>query len=313
MPNGSILLGRIKIPVRKRGQGVGHQIINDLKKYADTNQLKIFLTPSDTLGGDLDLLRTFYSSLGFTKSDDVDYELMYQPKITEQIKQMLREINTFPPKPRVYEHLIDRTIESWSYDNTILCTKPKKHKWVVGDVRFSMKDGSKIVIQSKDRLHTIIHYSSDIRKMINGEILLNDYKCKIARIDYGDDFGLMAKSHIDEGVNHNRYVYHKSNTKHRDRINKNGIVPYRGDQWMSDTAIEGNAVFATNSNNPKKWFDSTWDDDVWQIDTTKIPYIEWFVDPNFTWEKGNKHIYTKQPIPRNAIKLFKIGTGKDLL
>lgn len=198
MPNGSILLGRIKIPVRKRGQGIGHQIINDLKKYADTNQIKIFLTPSDTLGGDLDRLRTFYSSLGFTKSDDGDYELMYQPKITEQIKQMLREINTTSYQPREYEHLIGKTIESWVYESTVYCTKPKKRKWVVGDVRLFVKDPARIIIQSEDRLHTLIQYIPDIHDLINGEIITNIYGCKIARIDYGDDFGLMAKSHIDE-------------------------------------------------------------------------------------------------------------------
>ncbi len=111
----------------------------------------------------------------------------------------------------------------------------------------------------------------------------------------------------------NKYVYHTSAPINRDRIEKNGITPHRGDQWLSDTKIEGNAVFATNSDNPKDWFDSTYDDDVWRIDTTKISNAKWFMDPNFSWDKKYKHIYTKSAIPRNAIELIKNGTGKDLL
>jgi len=110
----------------------------------------------------------------------------------------------------------------------------------------------------------------------------------------------------------NKFIYHISNPRNRKLINKKGILPFRGDQWLSNTKIEGNAVFATNSDNPKDWFDSTYDDDVWKIDTTKIADIKWFMDPNFSWDKKNKHMYTKQLIPRSAIELIKKGTGKSL-
>ena len=116
-----------------------------------------------------------------------------------------------------------------------------------------------------------------------------------------------------EPVNVNRFVYHLASDKLRERINNDGIVAYRGFQWLSDTKIEGNAVFATNSDDPKDWFESTWDDDVWKIDTTKISEIIWYDDPNFSWGKENKHIYTKSSIPRMAIELIKEGTGEDLL
>ncbi len=109
-----------------------------------------------------------------------------------------------------------------------------------------------------------------------------------------------------------RFIYHKAHPKHRTRILSNGLQPYRGVQWPSNTDIEGDAVFATNSADEKDWFDSTWDDDVWQIDTSKIPNIKWFQDPNFKWGKF-KHIYTSDTIPSEAIKLFREGTGKDML
>src|SRR3972149_1458985 len=107
----------------------------------------------------------------------------------------------------------------------------------------------------------------------------------------------------------NHYVYHTSNIINRNRIEKNGIIPYRGAQWMEDTEIKGNAVFATNSDNKEDWFHSTFDDVICKKEIEKIIYINWSDDPNFSWDKNNKHIYTKQPIPKNAIKLVKIGTG----
>lgn len=126
------------------------------------------------------------------------------------------------------------------------------------------------------------------------------------------------KNNIQEDVEKfiekiNPYVYHTAHPKLRKRIEEKGIEAFRGVQWMSDTPIKGKAVFATNSDNPQDWFDSTYDDDVWRIDTTKIPDVKWFDDPNFSWDKKYKHIVTKNSIPRSAIKLIKKGTGADLL
>lgn len=114
----------------------------------------------------------------------------------------------------------------------------------------------------------------------------------------------------DSEVKLNRYVYHASNVSNRDRIEKVGILPYRGVQWFEDTLIKGKAVFATNSENKSDWFDSTWDDDIWRIDTSKIKNVKWFMDPNVD---NGVWIYTKSSIPRNAIEMIKVGTGKDLL
>jgi len=136
---------------------------------------------------------------------------------------------------------------------------------------------------------------------------------KLAELIKSNNTSTINECLEDGKKNLNRYVYHKSAPPNRKRIEKNGIMPFRGEQWLSDTKIKDNAVFATNSDNPKDWFDSTYDDDVWKIDTTKIPDVKWFMDPNFSFDKKYKHIYTKSPIPINAIELIKKGTGKDLL
>lgn len=107
-----------------------------------------------------------------------------------------------------------------------------------------------------------------------------------------------------------KYLYHSSNPLNRDSISKEGLVPKREAQWMSDTEIEGEAIFATDSEDRDDHFDSTYDDDFWRIDTTKCPEVKWRPDPNFEWG-DYKHVYTQQSIPRHALKLMHKGTGTD--
>jgi hypothetical protein len=107
----------------------------------------------------------------------------------------------------------------------------------------------------------------------------------------------------------NKFVFHKSNPIFRDKIDKVGLIPQKGEQWLSDTPFNDKAIFATNNDNPKYWFESTYDDDVYQIDTTRIKNI-WYYDPNFPL-KGNDYIVTFDSIPRDAIELIYKGTGEN--
>jgi len=112
-------------------------------------------------------------------------------------------------------------------------------------------------------------------------------------------------------VNTGRYLYHSSNPVNRYSIAANGLRPERGEQWMADTNIKGKAVFATDSEDRKDHFDSTYDDDFWRIDTNKCPEVRWMRDPNFDWG-DYKHVYTKQAIPAHALELVHKGTGADM-
>lgn len=107
----------------------------------------------------------------------------------------------------------------------------------------------------------------------------------------------------------NQFVYHKSNPLFRKDINQFGLITKgKSETWLSDTKINGKVIFATNSNNKDDWFDSQYDDDIYQIDTSKINNT-WFEDPNFS---NAKHIITFNNIPLNAIKLIYKGTGNNL-
>ena len=110
----------------------------------------------------------------------------------------------------------------------------------------------------------------------------------------------------------NEVVVHKSNPMFRDSIMSDGLKAKAGECYKiyagyGEKCIP--AIFATNSKNKRAWFDSTYDDDIWFIDTTKISDVKWFKDRHF--ESRSKHIVTFQNIPKDAITLKHEGTGKD--
>ena len=118
------------------------------------------------------------------------------------------------------------------------------------------------------------------------------------------------KNHLVEVIP-NKYVYHTSNPIFRDKISKEGLTPKgKSESWLSDTNIDGEVIFAVNSDNKQDWWDSIYDDDIYKIDTTNLNN-KWYNDPNFGLE--DKRIITFEKIPLNSIKLIYKGTGSDTL
>jgi hypothetical protein len=110
----------------------------------------------------------------------------------------------------------------------------------------------------------------------------------------------------------NQIVVHKSNPMFRDKIIENGLKVKAGECYKIYVGYGEKckpAIFATNSTNKRAWFDSLYDDDIWFIDTTKIPDVKWFKDRHF--ETRSKHIVTFQDIPKEAITLKYEGTGSN--
>jgi hypothetical protein len=109
----------------------------------------------------------------------------------------------------------------------------------------------------------------------------------------------------------NNIVVHKSNPLSRDKILEQGLKVRAGECYKTYAGYGEKcipAIFATNSTNKRAWFDSTYDDDVWYIDTTMIPEVKWFKDRHY--ESRSKHIVTFQDIPVEAITLIYEGSGK---
>ncbi len=118
--------------------------------------------------------------------------------------------------------------------------------------------------------------------------------------------GSKSNSHLEE-VKPNQFVYHTSNPGSRDKISKQGLIPQgMSAAWLSNTNIKGKVIFVVNSDNRKDWWDSTYDDDIYKIDTTNLKN-KWYVDPNF--DLKDKRIITFENIPTKSIKLIHKGTG----
>lgn len=104
-------------------------------------------------------------------------------------------------------------------------------------------------------------------------------------------------------------VYHTGNPLFREEILKNGLVPKIGDSYSMHYDGENikpiPAVFAVNVSDIKYAYDSTYDDDIWEIDTKKAKAI-WYEDVNGPMDA----IMTFDKIPKNALKLVYKGTGE---
>ena len=111
-------------------------------------------------------------------------------------------------------------------------------------------------------------------------------------------------------VRPNRYVYHTSNPNFRSNIATEGLLPKgKSEAWLSNTQIDGEVIFAVDSNNKKDWWYSTYDDDVYRNDTTNLSN-KWYIDPNFAIKY--KRIITFESISVKSIRLIHKGTGKSL-
>jgi hypothetical protein len=112
----------------------------------------------------------------------------------------------------------------------------------------------------------------------------------------------------------NEIVVHKSNPIWRKNILETGLQVSVGECYKTYVGYGEKcipAIFATNSINKRAWFDSTYDDDVWAINTELIPNVKWYKDRHF--ESSKKHIVTFDNIPSDAIELMREGTGRDMI
>lgn len=113
-----------------------------------------------------------------------------------------------------------------------------------------------------------------------------------------------------------KYVVHSSNPSNRENISTTGLQVSLGECYLiyadsnygeDDECVP--AIFATNSIKKKDLFDSTYDDDIWVIDTERAN-VQWYKDAHF--DGGDtKHIVTFEDIPADAIRLIYEGTGGD--
>ena len=102
-------------------------------------------------------------------------------------------------------------------------------------------------------------------------------------------------------------VYHKSNPIYREQINNDGLKCMKGDSYEGHSPEEKDPPAIFGYVNDINNYDTTYDDDIWLIDATKITNT-WFIDN----EVGKIAVVTYNDIPRSAIKLVYKGIGDSL-
>ena len=103
-------------------------------------------------------------------------------------------------------------------------------------------------------------------------------------------------------------LYHVSNPANRKSILKNGLLPKVGDSYSAHYEGENElepVVFLSSKNN----YDSTWDDDRWEIDVNQINPQKLFRD--FDRNMKNCYVYT-DVIPPTALRMVYKGSGNSL-
>jgi len=142
-------------------------------------------------------------------------------------------------------------------------------------------------------------------KLMKRKYTTDDLQESIRKILREEDYSPAGKE-----ITPNKIVIHKSNPMFRDKIMSEGLKVRAGECYKIYVGYGvkcKSAIFATNSTNKRAWFDSTYDDDIWEINTEMIPDVKWFKDRHF--ESRSKHIVTFQNIPVEAITLKYEGTG----
>jgi len=100
-------------------------------------------------------------------------------------------------------------------------------------------------------------------------------------------------------------AWHVGNPHFRKEILKNGLVPQIGASYSAhyDTDHMGPVIFFSLDKN--KLFDSTYDDDLYEINIPKN--LEYFEDPSMLLPNA----YTKETIKPKYFKLIHKGTGES--
>ena len=110
-----------------------------------------------------------------------------------------------------------------------------------------------------------------------------------------------------------RYVVHKSAPHWRENIELTGLQVGVGDcyqEYVGGDVECRESIFATDSTNEEDMFDSTYDDDIWVIDT-ECANVSWYKDKHFEGGDYKYHIVTFDDISPDCLKLIHEGTGKS--
>jgi hypothetical protein len=88
-----ITLSKIVVPEGARSEGIGSNVMKDLIKYADENNLPIALTPDSSFGGSKTRLKSFYRKFGFKDNKGRNKDFSFRESMIRQPKQIEKKDN----------------------------------------------------------------------------------------------------------------------------------------------------------------------------------------------------------------------------
>ena len=110
-----------------------------------------------------------------------------------------------------------------------------------------------------------------------------------------------------------KFIVHKSNPVWRENIELTGLQTSVGDCYQQHVGGDEEckpSIFATDSLDEKNMFDSTYDDDIWIINT-ECAEVTWYKDRHFDNGDYKHHIVTFENISSECLRLLHKGTGKS--
>lgn len=109
-----------------------------------------------------------------------------------------------------------------------------------------------------------------------------------------------------------KFLFHRTPPSIREKISKQGLIPQVGDsyKWHWEESYKPNqlpkCVFLTQG-----WiYDTTYDDDIWAVDVSKLNSKYIFKDPDQYIGSNDKCVVYTKKIPVSALKLVYEGSGK---
>lgn len=140
---------------------------------------------------------------------------------------------------------------------------------------------------------------------------------KIVRLTETDLHNIIKKTinriMLESNIQHcPKFLYHKSPYLARKEILKQGLIPQVGASYQAHWEGEENLtpyIFLYDHETIENGeYDSTYDDDIWQIDTSQLDLSHLFPDPD---EDMVGCLAYDLPIPPKAMKLIYKGSKKD--
>lgn len=183
-----------------------------------------------------------------------------------------------------------------------LSIKAKKHN---GKYEISVYDW---------RTHEYIRNDRQKREEKNLQQKIERDKEKLDK-EFQERFGWMEEflnyQNNKEKINIPNKVYHKAPPTLRENILKEGLKPQVGPSYSAHWEEKEEelipVIFAYDKD--KKEYDSTYDDDIYEIDTSKLDKESWNKDKDeYMYNTFGSIVYNKE-IPKDAIKLIYRGTG----